>query len=336
MKFGYLDILRGTSIFAVVLLHTAAPAVQNQDYTTAGWVAASLIEGSLRWCVPVFVMVSGALLLDRSKNEPQAAFFRRRLQKIIIPLFFWLLVYYGPRIMRGDIARTSEVLLHGGGHLWYLFMISGLYLFTPALRIYVNAASGKNQLFVIIVIFILASTYYTVSTLCNYPLSTIITLFLPFLGYYLCGNYLHSRRPINIGAWPLIGLIFFCTVFIILFTDCLVSRLGTERGLVLHHYLGIPVIFISISIFILISKCQQIRSSSREKIFSVFKFAAPKTLGIYLVHPLVIYFFQKAMGFTLADNTSWLITICFSVVVFFFSLIVVSIFLKVPYLRRVV
>ena len=45
------------------------------------------------WAVPVFVMISGALVLDRSAHAAgPAAFYRRRFARILPPLIAWNLI----------------------------------------------------------------------------------------------------------------------------------------------------------------------------------------------------------------------------------------------------
>src|SRR5690606_41179250 len=97
-------------------------------------------------------------LLD--KKEKTSAFYRKRLSKICIPFFVWsiiYLIYHFYRYTHFNVLPFSQVidisidkLMHGASaHLWFLYMIVGLYLAIPFLRIIINQASDKEILFFI-------------------------------------------------------------------------------------------------------------------------------------------------------------------------------------------
>ena len=67
-----LDVVRVIACLAVILLHLSATIVMDRDLLgTVGWHIANVIDAATRWCVPVFVMLSGALLLDPQKHTSQ-------------------------------------------------------------------------------------------------------------------------------------------------------------------------------------------------------------------------------------------------------------------------
>src|SRR3989304_5868153 len=88
----WLDNARISAIFAVVLLHVAYGVVIENDIGTNYWWFANIFDSSARWCVPVFVMISGALLLDSSKNEDSLTFYKKRLSRILLPVLFGIKV----------------------------------------------------------------------------------------------------------------------------------------------------------------------------------------------------------------------------------------------------
>src|SRR5690606_39050828 len=89
-----LDAARWLAALAVVLLQCAAQAVSDADaYGSRDWLAANLYDSAVRWCVPVFVMVSGALMLDGNKPLEARQFYARRAARICAPLIFWTVFY---------------------------------------------------------------------------------------------------------------------------------------------------------------------------------------------------------------------------------------------------
>src|SRR5947209_18818104 len=80
----YLDVLRAAAIFLVLLTHTAAPVLKASPLGSVNWLAACIYNAASRCCVPLFVMISGALLLEPGKTESLGAFFRKRVLKVVI------------------------------------------------------------------------------------------------------------------------------------------------------------------------------------------------------------------------------------------------------------
>lgn len=88
-----LDMLRVVSCVAVVMLHVSARTIYLYDEVTPTiWNIANVISSSTRWCVPEFVMISGALLLRGATDDPMR-FIKRRFAKIVVPIIFWSGVY---------------------------------------------------------------------------------------------------------------------------------------------------------------------------------------------------------------------------------------------------
>ena len=143
-RYARLDAARWLAAVAVVMLHGAATVVSDPAaYGSGAWLAANLCDSAARWCVPVFVMISGALLLDPERPQDARRFYSRRVARICAPLLFWTLFYLLWRTAldwiddgRLDLSFWPRKLAHGEPyyHLWYLYMIVGLYLFAPLVR----------------------------------------------------------------------------------------------------------------------------------------------------------------------------------------------------------
>ncbi|WP_415186318.1 acyltransferase family protein [Shimwellia blattae] len=82
--------MRILSIFAVIVLHQAS-AFSLYENTSLEWWVVDFYNSFARWCVPVFIMLSGYLLLH--KEEGFYVFYRKRLSRILIPLIFWSFFY---------------------------------------------------------------------------------------------------------------------------------------------------------------------------------------------------------------------------------------------------
>lgn len=89
----YLDVLRIVSIAAVVVIHTAAEYWTALDVTSYEWKVETVYDGLVRWAVPVFVMISGALFLDPSRDQPIKKLYGKNILRIVTIILFWGTIY---------------------------------------------------------------------------------------------------------------------------------------------------------------------------------------------------------------------------------------------------
>ena len=152
----WLDNSRIIAIFAVVMLHVAAGVVTGTDIGTTNWWFGNIYDSGVRWSVPVFVMISGALLLDPNKKEDLLTFYKKRLSKIFIPILIWTFLFLIWAFLKGQISGNEISIIHllkrilSGKphyHMWFLYMILCLYLFTPFFRKVIINSTRKELLF---------------------------------------------------------------------------------------------------------------------------------------------------------------------------------------------
>ena len=143
----WLDFLRVTACFLVMTVHATEPFYLGGDGTLvlsasdAFWV--SIFEGLARCCVPLFVIVSGYLQLPVRYETGE--FFRRRAVRILVPLVFWTVVY--ALVSGSPIASFKGLLLnfnYAAGHLWFVYMLLGLYLIMPLLSPWAARVSRRE------------------------------------------------------------------------------------------------------------------------------------------------------------------------------------------------
>lgn len=78
----YLHWLRALAIILVVILHCRMLEVPG--FIGLCWNVMNVLTIT---CVPLFVMISGALLLSR--GEDLMAFYRKRMPKLLVPMVAW-------------------------------------------------------------------------------------------------------------------------------------------------------------------------------------------------------------------------------------------------------
>jgi surface polysaccharide O-acyltransferase-like enzyme len=171
---AYIDLLRVISAFGVIVIHVAALKWYDTPVGTFNWQAINFYHTIIRWPVPVFVMISGIFAL-RPLNENTG--FKSEIKKIlykvlrlVLAIIFWAFfcntVYLfinhfvkGESIAIYDFLRIPGLIILGRAwyHLWFLYMMIGLYLLTPIFRIFIKNGPRKYLEYFLILFFLLGT-----------------------------------------------------------------------------------------------------------------------------------------------------------------------------------
>ncbi|MDP8221177.1 MAG: acyltransferase family protein, partial [Candidatus Stygibacter frigidus] len=214
----WIDKARISAALAIVVLHTAI-LVQSANLIGSGnWWTGNIYNSLVRWAIPVFVMISGALLLDPDNIESLELFYIKRFTRIIIPLFAWSAIYlcldyiyaaaYGIQISKQQIFLN---LLEGKPHfhLWFIYMIIGLYIFTPFFRLIIKNTSHRELQILVLIMFLIAAFSFIYTEFIPGIPPLFITKFIPYIPYYFLG-YLIRSTQYKPSKFTLLA-IFFCS-----------------------------------------------------------------------------------------------------------------------------
>ena len=147
------DLLRVIAIYMVMQIHTgefeyigAGGAVLH---TPGSW-AVGWTNSLLRVCVPLFVMISGFFLFP---IEDERKFFRKRFTRLLIPFVVWCVVYAfyyyatGAATLHDTLLNIAKIPVNYGtdvGHLWFVYMLMGIYLIAPVLSPWIVSANRQS------------------------------------------------------------------------------------------------------------------------------------------------------------------------------------------------
>jgi len=194
-----IDLIRTIAILMVIILHAAIetdPIVAQMTQASVWhWWTENIYNSLARPCIPLFVMLSGSLLLQPSKIEPLGEFFRKRFNRIGLPFLFWGTAYFAWRFLVNHEALSSSSILQGiltgpYYHFWFLYALVGLYLITPILRVIVAYADRKTLGYFILLWFLGVAIVPLLSLSGTYSLDGNVFVILGWIGYYLLGVYL--------------------------------------------------------------------------------------------------------------------------------------------------
>ena len=334
----WVDNARIIAAFAVVLLHVSNGHLEVVDIGTDNWWITNILDSAVRWCVPVFVMLSGLLLLDPEKIETTGEFYRKRASRILLPLVFWSAFYlfwlYFIIALAGNhlpLGFLLKKLLSGTPyyHMWFVYMIVGLYLVTPFLRKLTRFCSRQELLLLTVIMFLMAGANFASLKFHPGGQDLLINWFLFYLPYYFAGYLIGTTET---GRFTLAAGVI--TVVAVAATAAGFSMLSSTAepnvAKYIYGYLSITVIPMSLGLLVLLQSLTGYFLGA-ERTGQV----AACSFGIYLVHPIFIDLFAL-VGIS-PRLASPLFTIpLISIAVFLLSLGMVNLIISLPYLRRVV
>lgn len=185
MRVLYFDVMRAVAIVLIVFTHSWSQLVINPDYIAAqngwilthhGWIIWQFFHLLNRNGVPLFAMLTGALMLGRSYPDIQG-FLKKKLPKFILATLIAALIYGALVHFLFGISLTGNIrnilmgglpTADGGGpvgayHLWYMYMLIGLYISIPFLSRMLASLSQSELVFLILMAFALVTIPATLS-----------------------------------------------------------------------------------------------------------------------------------------------------------------------------
>jgi surface polysaccharide O-acyltransferase-like enzyme len=294
-KITWIENTRLIAIMAVITVHIAAygtPVVFDANgHITGNWWAVNFYESVCRCCVPLFVMITGSLLLPRSMGLKD--FLKKRLVRILIPFVFWSLVYIllnaALKIRDGGFTGPQQFTswfalqwLNGAEfHLWYVYMLIGLYLFIPILQPWIKMADDRSLLYFIG----LCAITITLNQFSIFYSALDLRYFGGYAGYLVLGYYIADRLN-NTRQTFYAGLLLFITGVIATFTGTFLSTIAHGAFISdFYNYLTLNVFLLSAGAFMLIKN----RHQGSMPVFIRFRnIVNTYGFGIYLCHPLFI------------------------------------------------
>ena len=289
-RVAYFDALRVFASLAVMMLHLAAQHWADVSVYSEAWRAFNGYNSLVRWCVPVFVMISGALFLERPTSLKKL--YGRHVARIAVAFVFWSALYAVISLRRYSLVRAQFLyeLVRGHYHLWFLYMIAGLYLIVPLLRLLVQSERLERYFLLLALIFgfmlpeltsLIAQFTLHLGANLQAALQTVDLRFVAgFSGYFVLGYYLNYRTLRKGEVWAIYALGILGFAVTLFGTQALSLRSGAANGL-LYGYCTVNVLFEAAAVFTFFK--QHCNVSSR-----LLDALSAASFGAYLVHALFI------------------------------------------------
>ena len=144
----WLDWLRVVACFLVMLTHSTEPFYLGGKgsliLTHSDAVWAAVMDVLSRAAVVLFIIASSYLQFPLHYSTKE--FFRKRALRILPPFIIWSIVY---ALVWGSPVQNFKDLLwnfnYAAGHLWFVYMLIGVYLIMPLLSPWAEKV-GKKEL----------------------------------------------------------------------------------------------------------------------------------------------------------------------------------------------
>lgn len=320
----WLDVVRFIAMFTVVCCHCTDPF--NFYPGTAPNIGEIKLWGAiygsvLRPCVPLFVMITGALLLPVRGDA--STFYKKRIPRVFYPFLIWSVLYNlfpwitgllglnpqiildffpyaGEEVMQQSFSVSLEYILMIpfnfsilAVHMWYIYLLIGLYLYLPVFSAWVEKASERAKLMFLLawgVTLLLPYYYQFVSNYlwgtCSWNSFGMLYAFAGFNGYLLLGHYLKNlewslKKTLAIGI-PMFAVGYAVTFLGFRHITALLEY--TDEMLELFFtYCSLNVVMMTIPVFMLAKKVK-VNSERMKKALANLTVCG---FGIYMIH----YFF---------------------------------------------
>lgn len=339
------DLMKIIAICGVILLHVSASYLVPFDASRHWWIG-NFYDAFSRWCVPLFVMVSGALLLPNAGQRPLRRFFLVRVRRVLIPFLVWSAIYYGYRMyVKGDdltpagffpMVVTEPVYYH----LWFIYMLIVLYLFAPAAGIFLQRSPEKYVWYLIGLWFFWTSLLPILDTPMEAPLYFSPELSdysaLRLSGYFLLGYLLREWSARSGRGVAGLVLAFLMAGGGTMLGTYFMSEASGGFHPFFYNYFSITVVVMTVSLFLTIKSL-----FNEVDAVTLFRKIGTSVFGVYLTHALVLEVLRDGLlGFTIDHSRLLGIEIplvagipLFSTVIFFTSLLPVLMIRTIPVLK---
>lgn len=286
----FFDLLRCVAAIFVIAIHVLAPYRHELGAIPFNqWVTAVSLNSVSRWAVPVFIMISGALLLSDRRPFNAKYYLQRRFGKVLVPFLIWSLFYaylsgWGINGFDGELASSvlADSFHHATYyHLGFFYYFLPLYFVVPFLQVLVQKIDNTG-LFILVMLWLLTTTFYLLSF--DGPWSNQYYL---YSGYLLLGYACYQKLPLDkslmMGMTVLGVAALLVTGFSVITDSVEVGEYIVGRWL---SYKTLNTVLAATMIFMLARYFGELITG---KVKRVIGFISDHSLGVYILHPIFLW-----------------------------------------------
>ena len=305
-RYYYLDYLRILATLAVIFNHVTTTRWSDIPIETFDWKVLNFYNGFTRFPIGLFVMITGCTFGDPKKNITLKKLYTKSIFHMVTTFIFWslFLVLFYPvlsSLLFGTAVDWENMvtnLVLGPYHMWFIYMIIGIYMIVPFLRkITENEALSKYYIVLGFLFAIVIPGIQDVlgeSLLDGVLFKMAVSLPLGYSVFFVLGYYLHSH-DIKGKSEALIYTLGVVSVFLTLSTSYLVTYQINEA----YGYYGnfsIFLFFTNIALFVF-AKNHLSRIKLSDNASKLLVSVSNNSFGVYLIHYFVFTILMR-FGFS--------------------------------------
>ena len=292
-KLQWANDLRAFAIIGVIILHVASTiSLENPNIPNSYFLTSVAFDCAVRWCVPVFIMLSGSFALESYDGRMQH-FFSKMFYRIILPFLFWSIVYLfafswkelaSAKNAHELMAFIGRQFMEGtASHLWYVYLIVSLYLTFPILSKWVRQAEEKEYIYFLSIWIVLIALDPFLS---RFEHNFDFNFFTGFLGYIVLGNYLiKTKRKVN---RIILLVLFLAAFFYMVLSSYFLAMKERQMDEKFLENLSVNVAVMSFCVYLFVKENPFPPGNRLRKILDLI---AANSYGIYLSHLLILNVF---------------------------------------------
>ncbi|CAI1596104.1 acyltransferase [Serratia proteamaculans] len=292
-----LELLRVCACVMVVLVHVSK-WIMPRSTSGSEFLIGNFINSFSLICVPLFVIISGYFVLNNTRNTDIKTFYTKYFFNIVVPVVAYSLFYiiyslYKVKVFHeGSVKDVIYTLAMGKPyyHLWYMYMLIGLYLLVPFI---IKAFDGYEDKVIfyasgyfLAMAAVSSAWYYVFEVKKFWPLD-----FVTYLGYFIFGMYL-ARKTNPTSRYLNLGMYFFASAGILILSTKTYHLAANHSYF--FSYVSVLTIVSAIGFFNFI-RALKINANP------VLSFASKYSFRVYLVHA----FFLDII-FSIFGNDPWI------------------------------
>lgn len=292
--FLYGDAIRIFATILVVILHGIGLFIYSYN-DTANWWVLNIIDSFTRIAVPLFLCLSGALLLRQEKQESITVFYKKRMNKLLLPLLVWSIFYYLFSLKFDFHSINPGVFAHSFlqgtiyYHLPFVYYLLGIYLVMPLMRVFIRSAK-KYEIELFLAIWFFSQIIQFGFSFFGVALFGKLFQIVGLIGYPIMGYYISTYRNKSKRLIVFLLSMWFFTAIITYYLSSLTRTLNET----FYQYEAPNVIIMSFVVFSWFTNfdwTKLIESSKRFEKF--FTRTSDLSLSIYFIHPALLAVFFK-------------------------------------------
>lgn len=339
MRLDWADNIRFIATVCVIILHTSATGLYLlNDVSITNWWIANAVNSGTRFALPFFFLLSGALNLNN--NYSTFTFYKKRFFRVFIPFLFWgilfstaFFTYYlidnrpvSIFLLLKDFVFYQGVFRVQEYHLWFLYVLIGIYIITPLIKLFTNKLTNLK-----IILFFIFWTIILIINTFDIKTDTLLFIFrfLAYTSYYTAGYILYKTKPIIKNKFPNLSIYITSVAFMATSTYYLTKN----DGLLNEHFnqtASITVFIQTLALYFFIIQLNLKKNTYKLIRDEINRYG----LGIYIIHATVLSIMEQT-GLDWNFIHPLLGIPITSIICIFVSYFIIRSMHKIPWLRYV-